>query len=304
MLVQNRMVAHQVNFGRQGVLMPGQLGKGRTTSRLPARRRADLVEFVQEHGHATVGMLVEALDVSGDTVRRDLQYLHEQGVVVRSYGGVVRRDDLARFDRPFLSRMRANSDAKAAIGALAASLVSDLQTLIVNGGTTTLALARALEDKRELTVVTNNLQLPENIPAAAVRQLHILGGQCRVISLATLGPVELPDVHGGRTHAFHADLAFIGVGGVSSEGFTGADLRESSMIRQMIESAERVVVLADSSKFGRTAFAHIGELSIADILITEHAPAAEIGAALADAGVELLIPEATQDRDADSALPG
>ena len=106
--------------------MPGQFRKGRETSRLPARRRADLVEFVQEHGHATVGMLVEALDVSGDTVRRDLQYLHEQGVVVRSYGGVVRRDDLARFDRPFLSRMRTNSDAKAAIGALAASLVSDL----------------------------------------------------------------------------------------------------------------------------------------------------------------------------------
>ena len=285
--------------------MPGQIRNGRATSRLPARRRADLVEFVQEHGHATVGMLVEALDVSGDTVRRDLQYLHEQGVVVRSYGGVVRRDDLARFDRPFLSRMRANSDAKAAIGALAASLVSDLQTLIVNGGTTTLALARALEDKRDLTVVTNNLQLPENIPATSVRQLHIIGGQCRVISLATLGPVELPDVHGGRTHSFHADLAFIGVGGVSSEGgFTGADLRESSMIRQMIESAERVVVLADSSKFGRTAFAHIGELSIADILITEHAPAPEIGAALAEAGVELLIPEVAQDRGADSGIPG
>ena len=278
--------------------MPGQIRKGRATSRLPARRRADLVEFVQEHGHATVGMLVEALDVSGDTVRRDLQYLHEQGVVVRSYGGVVRRDDLARFDRPFLSRMRANSDAKAAIGALAASLVSDLQTLIVNGGTTTLALARALEDKRDLTVVTNNLQLPENIPATSVRQLHIIGGQCRVISLATLGPVELPDVHGGRTHSFHADLAFIGVGGVSSDGFTGADLRESSMIRQMIESAEQVVVLADSSKFGRTAFAHIGELSIADILITECAPAPEIGAALAEAGVELLIPEVTQEHAA------
>jgi DeoR family transcriptional regulator, fructose operon transcriptional repressor len=284
--------------------MPGQIRKGRATSRLPARRRADLVEFVQEHGHATVGMLVEALDVSGDTVRRDLQYLHEQGVVVRSYGGVVRRDDLARFDRPFLSRMRANSDAKAAIGALAASLVSDLQTLIVNGGTTTLALARALEDKRDLTVVTNNLQLPENIPATSVRQLHIIGGQCRVISLATLGPVELPDVHGGRTHSFHADLAFIGVGGVSSDGFTGADLRESSMIRQMIESAEQVVVLADSSKFGRTAFAHIGELSIADILITECAPAPEIGAALAEAGVELLIPEVTQERGADGGITG
>jgi DeoR family transcriptional regulator, fructose operon transcriptional repressor len=285
--------------------MPRQPRKERDASRLPAQRRADLAEFVEEHGQATVGMLVEAFDVSGDTVRRDLQYLHEQGVVVRSYGGVVRRDDLARFDPPFMSRTGANKDAKAAIGALAATLVSDQQTLIVNGGTTTLALARALKGKKDLTVVTNNLHLPGNIPAGAVSELHILGGQFRMTSFATLGPVELPDVEGGRTHAFHADLAFIGVGGVSGElGFTGGDLRESSMIRHMIERAERVVVLADSSKFGRTAFARIGELSLADGLITEKAPAPEIGAALAEAGVELLIPAAAEDRGADSEIAG
>ena len=98
--------------------MPGQQGKERAASRLPARRRADLVEFVEEHGHATVSMLVEALDVSGDTVRRDLQYLHEQGVLVRSFGGVVRRDELARFDPPFLSRIRANSEARRPLGYL------------------------------------------------------------------------------------------------------------------------------------------------------------------------------------------
>jgi DeoR/GlpR family transcriptional regulator of sugar metabolism len=280
--------------------MPRQPRKEREPSRLPAQRRADLAEFVEEHGQATVGMLVEAFDVSGDTVRRDLQYLHEQGVVVRSYGGVVRRDDLARFDPPFVSRTGANREAKAAIGALAATLVSDQQTLIVNGGTTTLALARALKGKKDLTVVTNNLHLPGNIPVGAVSELHVLGGEFRMTSFATLGPVELPDIEGGRTHAFHADLAFIGVGGVSGElGFTGGDLRESSMIRHMIERAERVVVLADSSKFGRTAFARIGELSIADGLITEKAPSAEIGAALAEAGVELLIPEAAEDRGAD-----
>ena len=276
--------------------MPGQQGKERATSRLPARRRADLVEFVEEHGHATVSMLVEALDVSGDTVRRDLQYLHEQGVLVRSFGGVVRRDELARFDPPFLTRIRANSEAKTAIGLLAATLVSDRQTLLVNGGTTTLALARALKGKKDLTVVTNNLYLPGNISADAVSQLHILGGQFRMRSFATLGPVELPDVQGGRTHAFHADLAFLGVGGVSDEGgFTGGDIRESSVIRHMMERTERIVVLADSSKFGRTAFAHIGELSMADVLITDTAPSAKIRAALAESGVQLLIPEVAQD---------
>ena len=285
--------------------MPAQPREGRATSRLPAQRRAELAEYIQEHGHATIGMLVDAFDVSGDTVRRDLQYLHEQGVVVRSYGGVVPRDDLARFDPPFLSRARANSDAKLAIGALAATLVQDQQTLIVNGGTTTLALARALRGKRDLTVVTNNLHLPGHLPTGTVSELHILGGVFRMNSFATIGPVELSDLQGGRTHAFHADLAFIGVGGVSAAGgFTGSDLRESSMIRHMIETADRVVVLADSSKFGRNAFAHIGDLSIADTLITETAPDEEVAAALAEAGVELLISEPAEDRASEAGDTG
>lgn len=292
--------------------MPGQPRKERATSRLPARRRADLVDFVEEHGHATVSMLVRALDVSGDTVRRDLQYLHDQGVVVRSFGGVVRRDELARFDPPFLDRTRVNSEAKTVIGRLAATLVSDRQTLIVNGGTTTLELARALKGKKDLTVVTNNLHLPANIPPDAVSQLHILGGQFRMKSFATLGPVELPDVQGGQTHVFHADLAFIGVGGVSDTGgFTGGDIRESSAIRHMMERAERIVVVADSSKFGRTAFAHICDLSVADVLISETAPTASLRAALVESGVELLVPQTAQapnlqsdDRSTSSKLPG
>lgn len=250
-----------------------------------------MAKFVEEHGQATVARLMEVFDVSGDTVRRDLQYLHEQGVVVRSYGGVVHRDDLARFDPPFLSRAHVNKDAKDAIGALAATLVSDQQTLIVNGGTTTLALARALGGRKDLTVVTNNLHLPGNLPAGAVSELHILGGRFRMTSFATVGPVELPDVQGGLSHIFHADLAFIGVGGVSPDrGFSGSDLVESSMIRHMIDRAERVVVLADSSKFGTAAFAQIGPLSIAHCLLTDKPPPAELSAALAEAGVDLLVP--------------
>ncbi len=282
----------EVPFDRQrGTLMPGQPGQRPANPRLPARRRADLAKFVEEHGQATVARLMEVFDVSGDTVRRDLQYLHEQGVVVRSYGGVVHRDDLARFDPPFLNRAHVNKDAKDAIGALAATLVSDQQTLILNGGTTTLALARALGGRKDLTVVTNNLHLPRNIPAGAVSELHILGGRFRMTSFATVGPVELPDVQGGLSHIFHADLAFIGVGGVSADrGFSGSDLLESSMIRHMIDRAERVVVLADSSKFGRAAFAQIGPLSIAHCLLTDKPPPAELSAALAEAGVDLLVP--------------
>src|SRR5437016_4333267 len=116
---------------------------------LPARRRTDLTRFIQRHGQATVGELAEAFGVSVDTVRRDLEHLGERGVITRTHGGAVPNEQwatakLATADRPFA--MRDNPEYKRAIAAAAAELISDGQTLLVNGGTTTLEVVRALTD--------------------------------------------------------------------------------------------------------------------------------------------------------------
>jgi DeoR family fructose operon transcriptional repressor len=148
-----------------------------------------------------------------------------------------------------------------------------------------LAVARALGARRSLTIVTNNLRLPAEIPAASVRDVYLLGGSCRLNSNVTLGPVAFPGMEG-----VSADIAVIGVGGVSAKaGLSTTNLQEAQMMAQMIESALRTVVVADSSKFGPNAFAHIARLDAISALVTDAEPGAELTEVLASAGVELVI---------------
>src|ERR1044072_7034049 len=178
---------------------------------LPAKRRAELVRHVRERGHATVAELVERFAVSMDTVRRDLDHLAERQLIARTHGGAMRTDELATADIPFDRRAAVHHQAKQAIGIAAAQLISNGETLIVNGGTTTLAVVRARAGQRGLAVGTNNLRLPPEIPQDAVRDLYVIGGSCRISSNVTIGPVTFADTQG-----ISPDPAVIGRGGSSA----------------------------------------------------------------------------------------
>jgi DeoR family fructose operon transcriptional repressor len=257
--------------------------------RLPATRRAQVAALVEDRGEATVAELADALGVSADTVRRDLDELAGRGILTRTHGGAMHRQ-LARADRPFENRLHERHELKQAIGAAAAQLVDDNQTLLINGGTTTLAVARALRDSRDLTIVTNNLRIPAEIDTACVRELYLLGGNCRFSSLVTVGPVEFPGTLADRSHAVMADVAVIGVGGISARaGLSTSNLHEARMMREMIDSAERVIVVADSSKFERNAFAQIAELEQAQTVVTDREPPEPLAAALRDAQVDVVV---------------
>jgi DeoR/GlpR family transcriptional regulator of sugar metabolism len=251
---------------------------------LPGHRRAELVKYVRERGHATVAELAEAFAVSMDTIRRDLDHLAERRLLARTHGGAMRPGEPATADTPFDSRAAVHRRAKEAIGVAAAELVSHGETLIINGGTTTLAVARALAGKQELTVVTNNLRLPGEIPIDAVRDLYIIGGTCRIASNVTVGPVAFADTRG-----ISADTAIIGVGGISTDGgLSTTNLPEAQMIRQMIDASARIIVVADSSKFGRSAFVHICELARMSVLVADAEPPEDIATELARADVKVV----------------
>jgi DeoR family fructose operon transcriptional repressor len=257
--------------------------------RLPATRRAQVAALVEERGEAAVAELADALGVSADTVRRDLDDLARRGILTRTHGGAMHRP-LARADRPFENRLHERHEIKAAIGAAAARLVGDNQTLLINGGTTTLAVARALRDRRDLTIVTNNLRIPAEIDTACVRELYLLGGNCRFSSLVTVGPVEFPGTLPDRSHAVMADVAVIGVGGISARaGLSTSNLHEARMMREMMDSAESVIVVADSSKFERNAFAQIAELERAHTVVTNQEPPQALADALREAEVEVVV---------------
>ncbi|MBD3005457.1 DeoR/GlpR transcriptional regulator [Streptomyces sp. 5-10] len=252
---------------------------------LPRRRRALLTEFVNDRGQATVAELAEAFSVSADTVRRDLDWLAAQGAIARTYGGAVTLADLASADTVFSARASLNGDAKKAIGQAAADCVADGETVLLNGGTTTLAVARALGARQDLTIVTNNIRVPGEIPASAVRDLYLIGGACRLASNVTIGPIAFP-----HTAGMSVDVAIIGVGGLSAQaGLSTSNLPEAQMMAEMLHAAHRTIVVVDSSKFGRNAFAHIAGLDAISHLVCDKAPQGDLADALAAAGVRVIV---------------
>lgn len=260
--------------------------------RLPAGRKAELAAYVTETGEVTVAQLADRFDVSADTIRRDLDQLDADGVLVRTHGGAVGLGTAPRPNTELDVRMRMQTQAKERIGARAAALVRDGQAIIVNAGTTTLALIRALGERRDLTVATNSLRGATELVPSAYRDLYVFGGSVRITDQATLGPVRLPAWTHQPEVDIRCDLALIGVGAVSADvGYSTSNLVEASMMGDMMDRADRVAVLADSSKFSRRLFAQIAELGRADYLVTDAPPPADLRGALDEAGVEVLLPE-------------
>lgn len=263
---------------------------------LPAGRKAELAAYVSEAGQVTVSSLAKRFGVSIDTIRRDLDQLSDEGVLVRTYGGAVSLSMMPRVDRAVDVRLNLQEAEKGTIAALAAPLVEDGSTIIINGGTTTLALVRALRSHHDLTIATNNLLVPPALPPTAVRDVYVFGGAVRSATLATVGPSTFR-VAGGSELDIHCDLAIIGVGAVAADaGYTTSNLAEAAMMKEMIARATRVAILADSSKFGRRLFAQVAELRSVDYLVTDATPPGDLLDALIESEVELITPQTSSSR--------
>lgn len=260
--------------------------------RHPAGRKAQLVDYVEEMGQVSVGSLAERFGVSIDTIRRDLDHLDGEGMLVRTYGGAVSIAMSSRVEKAVDVRLGMQAAEKEKIGHLAARLVRDATGIIMNGGTTMLSVARALHGHRDLTIATNNLLVPAELDRSVWRELYIFGGSVRSTTLATTGPTSLRVTTGGADLDIRCDLALIAVGAVSAQGgYTTNNVGEAAMMSEMISRATRVAVLADSSKFDKQLFAQVGPLDVADYLVTDARPPKELEAALQDSGVRIVTPE-------------
>jgi DeoR family transcriptional regulator, fructose operon transcriptional repressor len=252
---------------------------------LPAKRHLELVELVRARGQMTVNELSSHFGVSGDTVRRDLDLLASQGLLKRTHGGAVAMDNLVHQDSPFMQRMSTRVPEKRRIARAASQLISDGETLLINGGSTTRLFAAELSSRRNLTIVTNNFTVPTTLAAECVRDVYVLGGQYKGDAQVTIGPVGF--VSAG---SITVDSAVIGIGGITvQEGLTTTVLEEASVILGMINAARRTIVLADASKLGHSTFAQIAPLERIGILVTDEEPPSELAQALKEARVELII---------------
>ena len=256
--------------------------------RLPAGRKAELAAYVEQMGQVTVGDLAEHFGVSIDTVRRDLDRLDREGVVIRTHGGAVSAANGQLKDRALDVRLRMQTEEKERIARIAAGLIDDGAVIMLNAGTTTLALARALRNHHDLTIATNNLRIPAEIAPSAFRDLYVFGGAVRAITQATTGPEAFTMTPGGPEEDIRCDLALIAVAAVDESGYSTSNLGDAAMMSEMMQRAERTAILADSTKLGRRLFAQVSPLEKADYIVTDAEPPAELAAALAQADVQVL----------------
>jgi DeoR family glycerol-3-phosphate regulon repressor len=244
---------------------------------LAEQRHQYILAQVTRNGALSVAELVRELNVSRETIRRDLNTLAGRGLIVTTHGG-AREPDLD-------VREAANAGAKRAIGERAAELVPDGASLIIDSGSTTQAVARALTGRHRLTVYTNDWRIALLLGRRNDNRVTLLGGELSENEDATFG---LDTVH--QLTQYHADFAFVGAGGISSEAWLTDYTRMAAEVRgRMISAANLAVVVADNSKFGRVTPVRINGFESARYLVTELAPDRALVKAIAARGPELLI---------------
>ncbi len=253
-------------------------------------RRSRLLDMIRIRGFAALEELVRELGVSESTVRRDLDALEEQGAAKRTHGGVLYSGGMPRLAE-FDERQPANWAAKRAIAARAAEMIGDGETVLLDGGTTTYEVARLLVG-RSLQVVTNSLPVANLFASEARTDLVLLGGYVSPRTGVCLGPYANELL--GR---LHVTTTVLSAAGIAEEGLFNAHLLLAETEQAMLRAAGRVIVVADSSKFGRKSLTLVSGLDAIDVFVSDDALSDPWRKTIAAAGAELLI-AAVPDRDA------
>jgi DeoR/GlpR family transcriptional regulator of sugar metabolism len=242
----------------------------------------EIARLVRIHSSVRVVDLAKLFHVSGETIRRDLELLDKEGIVRRVYGGAV--DSQQESVSDYLERTLHRKEEKRAIGNRASQLVQDGDVLILDVGTTVSTFCEFLDQKKGLTVITPSLQVAQTMKTQGARVL-VTGGELQDGEPYLIGQ----DAH-EMLAQYCANRAFIGVGGLSFDvGMTDFNDQEVSLRKVIIERANQVIVLADSSKIGVRAFSVIGDISRIDVLVTDDRIHPDTKEALEAIGIEVLI---------------
>lgn len=247
-------------------------------------RRAEIRKLVASRGECSVEQLADELGVSGMTVRRDLQALSEDGRLIRTHGGAT-LGERATFEFAFLDRVNKNREAKTAIARKAVDVLGDCRSVMLDGSTTTLAVARQLRGRSGLTVITTSLPAAAELQHEPGVDVLLTGGYIRSAS---------PDLTGSLAEAnlelLRAEIAFLGADAVDGHGnvFTNPP-DNSAVLLRMIASAQRVYVVADHTKLGGSALRRFGELRKWAGLITDEACDPGFVDQLREQGIDVII---------------
>ncbi len=251
---------------------------------LNEERRRAILEILQRDGRVLVMDLAREFKTSQVTIRKDLESLHAHGLIHRTHGGALPAREGALEDPTLREKEKLHHKEKLRIAATAAAMVQEGQVVILDSGTTTTEIARALRKFRSLTIVTNAVNIAAELSGTAV-EVILTGGTLRKNSFSLVGPIAEETLH-----RLNADLLFLGVDGFDVHyGLSTPNLLEAKVNRVMVEIAKRKVAVCDASKFGRRSLSLIAPTSALDEVITDRGtPKADVRS-LKKAGIAVTL---------------
>lgn len=248
-----------------------------------SERQHTIYSLLKEHGHLSVAELAQKFQVSEMTIRRDLKSLASCGIIQRQHGGATFPNISPQADAHFFNRIGEAEKEKTAIGYAAAALIQPGDTIILDAGTSTLAVANAIENK-ELVVITNSIPISTVLSGQEEISVILTGGEVRNSTYALVGPITRSNLLN-----FNADKLFLGATGISLDrGLSTSNLFESEIKQAMIRSAKEVILVAHSLKFGQIYYHTFADWDEIDILITDSQLSSEIEKELSQRDIRVI----------------
>lgn len=245
-------------------------------------RQDKIMQKLNESSSLKVIELAEKFNVSESTIRRDLQEMEEKGMLIRTHGGAVGKSATS-FEPSFEEKQTERHAEKVGIGSIAASMIEDGDTIILDSGTTSLEIARHITSK-DITVITNSIDIAYELSQKDNVEVIVAGGNIRKNTRAMVGYITERALNN-----FRVDKAFIGANGISiDDGITTPNFVEAQTKKAMISVANKVIICADSSKFNKVCFSVICPLRMVSAIITSDDLDESIIKEYKDSGAEIL----------------
>ncbi len=247
-------------------------------------RQTLILARTRKDGRVDVATIADELDVTPETIRRDLTVLERHGSIRRVHGGAIPVERLSEELR-VEERLQRNATEKLAIAQTALTLIPETGTLLIDAGTTTASFAAALPVGSVYTVVTHSLSVAHALAGRPGITLHLLGGTVRERTLAAVGATTLDQIS-----KVTVDYSIVGINGITPEfGLSTPDSEEAAVKTAIIRSARQVIVLADHTKFGINDFAHVASLDDVDTIVTDDGVDRELLSRIESEGPEVKV---------------
>lgn len=246
-------------------------------------RRLKIADMIKNIKSITVSELARTFNVSESTIRRDLQFLEDKGYIQRTHGGAILQH--SHYEPTYSEKQSKEAASKQEIGKLAAELVKDGDTVLLDSGTTTLSVAKNLKGKR-ITVVTNSPVIAMELFAEEEIEVIMVGGIFRKETVALVGPIAEKNLK-----EFNVDKAFIGANGIDLKGVTTPNIIEAATKKVMLKISLQPYIVADHSKFGISTFVKFADLSDIAAIITDRNVDPKWVSSIEEAGTEIIYPE-------------